>query len=253
MNAEDYVKAVLKEAFGFKVEKISESESRTADFLVSDGEVRYLIEVKSREDDPEVIDRMQKDLDSKGATDFEDTAGRKNRLSGLIRDGVDQLAQTALDAEYRLLWLVGVGKHQQNSREQFEATLYGTRTIFDLECTHTYPCYFYDHNEFFPLRADLDGAVASTMEEGKFCLNPYSEKYASLKETALVTRFGTGVVDPSAEEEKDKAMILDAAIDRDNDSVRIAFLNKKYQRLKITPMQMQFMSHSIRMDASDGV
>lgn len=242
MDVEGFVKEILEIEFGYSVTKIIESTKKSPDFLVEGYGERFLIELKTKEDDDQVAHDFNETLERDGIAEFSDTTGRKNTVSGLVRDACKQLSSIQLRVDFRLVWLMAVGRNQELKRDQFKSSLYGIFTVFDLESSHAFPCYYFGFNDFFAFKNVLDGAIISTEKEGELCLNTHSKNYSRLRDSVLAKKFGMACCDPVLEEEKQKAMIIDGDIDRKNQAACLAFLCEKYKRSKLQYMQMTYYS-----------
>ena len=55
MSHESYVIQLIESWLGYEVEKIPESDEKSPDFIVSGSGERYLIELKTKTDDGEII------------------------------------------------------------------------------------------------------------------------------------------------------------------------------------------------------
>ncbi len=246
MGDENYIDQILQ-SFGFVVEKIAEGKDRSPDFLVQGENENYLIELKSKFDDPIETEKRREVLGTGEIAEKHDTTGRKNTISKIIRDSVKQLSSIEHVVDYKLVWLHAVDRHQDMKLEQFKSTLYGSVDIFDLDefSGNLIPCYYFGFNEFFPASDTLDGAVVSTLEKATLCLNTFSPNYNKLKDSELALQFGKGVLDPLTQELKGDAFVIDNNIDRRDQRALIRYLNKKYKRNKLQPMVMGFHSASV--------
>jgi hypothetical protein len=165
----------------------------------------------------------------------------QNRLSGLIRDAVDQLAADELDERpFKLVWLMGTGHDASAKMAQFEATLLGSTHIWSKN--GVLPCYYFSNSAFFRHRNNLDGAIISTPDELKLCLNNHSPRFEELKKSNLCTVFDAGVLDPISNAENGIALIVDADLNRNCKEAVIQHLRGKYSDPKITDITMNEFS-----------
>jgi len=251
MDIEIFARSILEQEFGYRVTKIPESSAKSPDFLV-EGDKRFLIEFKSREDDDAALVKFRERLETSGSAEFFDATGRKNTVSGIVHDASNQLKAISVDVDFRLVWLMGIGRNQRMKMDQFKSSLYGLCTIFDLDSPHTFPCYYFGFNDFYRHQDVLDGAIVSTMEEAQLCLNTHSKRYKALKLSSLASKLAVGLCDPLCEEALGKAMLLEDDIDRRKTNECIRALNRKYGKSKLQNMQIEFMSHTLLVPGAPG-
>jgi hypothetical protein len=163
-------------------------------------------------------------------------------LSGILRDGVKQLwALTADRRDLSLLWLIAVGADQAGKYEQFRSTLYGLTNVVGPDNNSRIRCYYLHDSAFFRWRADLDGAVISTLSGAELCINSYSPRAEALARSDLAARFGGAIVSPSEEERQGQAYVADCDIDQRDQEAILRFLAKKYCRSVL--MTFNFGTH----------
>lgn len=246
MDIESYAKHILETEFGYSVEKIAEGADKSPDFLLEGHSEKLLVELKSKFDDTKVIASINEVLGKGEIAEFSDTTGRKNTISKIITDSSRQLASLKVDVDYRLVWLLAVGKNQKLKKDQFKSSLYGSTSIFDLESTYTFPCYYFGLNDFYRVKDVVDGALISTMEEGEFCLNTFSPGYPLIQNSYLANKFAKACCDPIEEEKRNEAMIVvDNNINRRDKRAVMRHLQTKYGKTKIQDMQMNFHSATV--------
>lgn len=214
----------------FEVEQIPEGSTPTPDLLAS-GDLRYAIEIKTKEDDPSEVSERQEALRRGEIVDLATPFVPRNTLSGILRDGVKQLRSLATERrDLSLLWLIAVGADQMGKYEQFRSTLYGLTNVVGPDNNSLIRCYYLRDSAFFRWRTDLDGAVISTLKELEFCINSYSPRADALARSDLAARFGVAVVSPSEEERQGQAYVADCDIDRRDEQAILRFLAEKYGR-----------------------
>lgn len=243
---EGEVKRVL-DSWGFSTEMIAVSTQtgvKTPDLAVEDETSKYLIEVKERDEDPAISAERDQALKAGHLYAQHLPLVRTNTNSGVIRDAVKQLQAHGSMDTFRLIWLIGIGEHQNAKFHQFKAALYGTTNMFDLDTAHVVhmPCYFFRDSEFFRHRAVLNAAIISTQTEATLCLNPMSPRFEDFKATKLCRHFGTSVCDPMAEVDRGQAYIVDAAIDRSDENAVIAYMRDKHNSPRL--MHIEIGEHS---------
>lgn len=284
MNIEQTVGEQLKH-WGFSVEKIpkaTEPNEKTPDYQVSDA-ATYLVEVKSRGDDP-VKTEQREDTLNRGEIFAENEALiRKNTISGIIQDACSQLENYGKAGWFRVAWICATGRNQQAKHEQFKAALYGSTRIFDPDrdnhhqppnfCGHSEsfnsdllflqlarctnmivhaegrPCYFFGNSEFFNHKETLDAAVVSTLHEAELCLNPHSPKFKEFQKSKLTQKFDGAVCNPVAEEAAGDAYVVDSSVDRDDKEAVMNYLREKYNAPKLSQIDLGWDSATVRVQS----
>ena len=145
MNEEEF-KPVLKQILsdlGLLVRDLDERDSSpTPDFEVTGRNTKYTVELKIKGDDPEEIAKEVAALSQGGVVSNSIPIGARNRLSGIIRDGVQQmLCHNPKGESFRVLWLHSAGRDPQLHYERFKATLFGTETLFSLRLQGIITCF----------------------------------------------------------------------------------------------------------------
>ncbi|NGP53250.1 hypothetical protein [Thioalkalivibrio sp. XN8] len=243
MEPEEIVVLIL-EHLGATVTRIPREPGKTPDFYAEIGGTRYLIELKSKGEDPIREAARNVTLGRGDIAEDHDTAERKNVISGLVADAVKQLrAFEARPVDFRLVWLLGWGRLRRLYFDQFEAALYGTTTIADFgpgADEYARPCYYFGLNDFHRHREVLDGAVIWCDNEGKLLLNDLSDRYAALRESALARAMAGGCIDPRDKERNREAYYIDGDVDRRDEGAVLAYLREKYGRNKLINITMQY-------------
>lgn len=232
MKSDRLAQAVL-ENLGLAVRKLPEANAlgRRADFIAKLDQLTLLVEAKLREDAPEELERMEKELAETGGYVSNHQLGKNNALTRNIRDGVEQLeAEREEPHDYKVLLFLTDCLNAGVVCEQIADTLYGTTSI--LRSTpggpgqREIPCYFYRENEFY-LAKSLDAAIVGEKSgEGLFlCLNPFSHRFNEIRASALARMFDGATIDPVAEEKKGMALMPD------HDAPRPSKERKAYERM----------------------
>jgi len=218
------------ENLGYHVEKIPEGKLKSPDFLITDNDSSFIVELKTKF--PRLEDRRNRDqvLGSGDIYKIHEDISRRNTLSGIIKKAGLQLSQIDKKQFLRVVWLQATDYMAELRMAQFEATLYGlTRIIFDEKEPQVKDCYFFHNSEFYRYRHTIDGAIVSTETQAKLLLNPLSPRYLGIEESSLRKHFGNAVVNPINLESEGKAFIVESDIDRlDCESV-LSYLCTKYK------------------------
>ncbi len=240
------VKAVLEQHFNLAVGKIPESESQTPDYLASDENDSYIIEVKEKGDNEDVTDARTEALSNDELFEFSQYLTPRSVTEGVIRSGRRQInAYVNNPRAFRIVWVHCVGLSYEVTREQVIAGIYGSTTVTDWGSDDAFAgtCYYMNESQFFRYRSDLD-AVVITCENSEFkiCLNNHSPRYAALKDSMFVSNMEGGVCDPPEEDSKGEAFLVDGPIDRRDRGAVMEYLKGKYNTEKLMVMPMQYVS-----------
>ena len=249
MASISYAKGFLQH-WGALVEDIETGESEQSDFLASiDGEV-ILIEEKTKLDNPADLAKRRTAFDAGKVYTSSKRLVRNNRLSGVVRKAVSQLASSASKPHnFRLVWFTGTGYQAHPLSEQFIATLYGSTNIIEMGSSHFRRCYFFRNSDLHRYADIIDGAVVAHVEgealSAKLCLNPLSSRASQLRASAFAQRFGTAIEDPEARERDGEAFIVTGDIDRSNENALLAELQKKYSTKPLMTFDLGYHSAAV--------
>lgn len=243
----------MLEQLGFAVQELPRlGDSRSADLLAVK-EQSYLIELKERLDDPTRLAKEEERLAQEGIADTSEPAGYKNRVSGIIVSGVDQLrAHQGVKRDFDLLWLHSSGRYPDVKMRQFRATLYGTTNIYDLDGDQYHrPCYYFYNSEFFRHADVLDGAILSTMSAAQLCINDLSPRVDEFRESTLTRALADGVLDPRVEETQRAGYIADTDIDRKDSAAVLEFLREKYGRKMLSNIELGYQAVTVAVSGEE--
>lgn len=250
MDAETYVKELLENHFGLKVEKIPAGETKTPDFLVQAENEEYLIEVKEKEAHPELEKAKEKAFQQEELFQVSESLKTKSVLQNVVRDGKRQIqAFVTNEATFRVLWIHCTGVGYDATVEQIITGLYGSETIVDFSSEDAFSgiCYYFGHSQFFKFKDSLDAVLVSNVKsEVILCLNNLSPRYEQIKNSQLVLKMEKGVRDPVEEAKSGKAFLVDSEVDRGKPEEVLEFLKMKYKSEKLQVMKItHFEVHSI--------
>jgi hypothetical protein len=246
---------VLK-LWGFDVQPLTPADRerrKQADFLATRAGVRLLIEEKTKEEDPAKA-AAREAAHSTGKL-YAETLPlvRDETVSGVIRGTTRQLlASSLLEHDFRLIWFTATGPTAKGKYEQFMATLYGRTNIIEFGVEGYRRCYFFRNGDFFRRRDVVDGAVAAYIDgdqlHARLCLNSLSTRYAALRVSdAVLAAFEGKCEDPIAMEADGAALILDADIDRKDESALLEFLRQKYTTGPLMKIDLGYTRASVRV------
>lgn len=220
----------MLQSYGADAEALPTREGvRTADLKFSFEGDLFLVELKQREG----VAEYSRELSELSSGDFAEMVPQpldyRNNHSSVIRDGVRQLQQTVESGdEFRLLWLEAGDEDSELHGAQYEATLCGEKYLFCLGRDRLESCYFFTNSEFYTCRDGLDGAFLSSSGACKLLINPYSPRYSRLRQAPFLRCLGSAVWDPVEMERQGRVMIVDADIDRRDESAVLDYICNKY-------------------------
>jgi hypothetical protein len=219
----------------FSAERIPESpkEGNRADIKAEKDNDHFLIEVKSRQDHPELMS------DIKGArpleiVEYEKGLSRSNTLSGIIRKAVSQLIATPDSYNsFKIIWFRSVEALIEDEMSFLKSTLYGINHLIVRQSngriSHS-PCYYFDINEFYKYE-DLEGVILDNGQGLELCVNGFSRRISEFTVSSLYNFFSShnAVTDPLKLEEESKIMVADTQIPRKNQGAIMDYIQKKYR------------------------
>jgi hypothetical protein len=247
-----HAKALL-EHWGVAVEDIPTSDAeqkQESDFLANFSGVHVLIEEKTKEDDPSFLAQRVQELQDGQIHAATLQLWRDETLSGLIRDASHQLRSSSVKPhDFRLMWFTATGPLAVGKYEQFMATLYGRTNIIDMNSTGYRRCYYFRNADFFRRASVVDGAVAAYTDgksvTARLCLNALSPRYEALRNSAVISPFGTAVEDPLQLEADGTAFILDCDLNRRNEQPLLAYLQAKYNTGPLMKFDLGYINAAI--------
>jgi hypothetical protein len=252
MKQFSYAKALLQH-WGIAVEDIPTSDAeqkQEADFLTSFGDLRVLIEEKTKEDDPIYLAKRAEELERGELHAATLPISRNETLSGLVSAASRQLLSSSdKPHDFRLMWFTATGVHAEGKYEQFIATLYGRTNILEMNASHYRRCYYFRNADFFRRAEVIDGAIVAHTDgksiSARLCLNSLSPRYQFLRRSAVLHPFGSAVEDPMAAEAEGTAFILDCALDRKKEGPLLAYLQQKYKTAPLMKFDLGYTQASI--------
>lgn len=251
MDCENFVKKQLID-WGFKVNKIKETNEKRPDFYMSVDDETYIIEVKEKEDSNENKKKLNNSNDEE-LQEFRIELIESGSISRIIKKAQKQInTYTQKEDVFRIIWFICTGVHASSQEEVIKQSIYDSVPLWDLDnklFEKTIPtCYFFgDRSKFFKYRNELDGVIVGNKIEGKLCLNPFSPRYDKLKKSNLLKKFNKGYIDPENEEKLGRGIIVDDDIDRSKQKLVLSFLNKKYNT-RFKPFPMTYYSALVKQN-----
>lgn len=256
MSTENFVIRGLQ-SMGFNVRRIDIAQIKTPDLLVSDTDSKYLIEIKEKFPDPQMMKQRSEILARGSIWAEENTLGYRNTISYIVREAADQLISFQSEpVEFRLVWLHARERHADTQLKQFKATLFGCVDLIDLDeladSVPARPCFFFGFSEFFRFRDVLDGAFVSTDDRCLLCINTLSPRGHLLRGSHLCTSFQPGVYDPEELDRRGDAYIADCDIGRRNKAGVLEYVKNKYKRPRLIDFEpTRYSAETLVSSSSD--
>ncbi|MGR3179570.1 MAG: hypothetical protein ACUZ8E_16125 [Candidatus Anammoxibacter sp.] len=232
---------------GLAADEIPESDNlieQRPDIKASHQGQRYVIELKRKLSEAEMVARYQAMLSTGQMVSHHDTTERTNTIAGVVSEAAKQLDAFCDNADIRIVWLDGQGWDPSLQLMQLKASLFGTRQIIDLsDEKDSRECFYFSFSDFLRHRESIDLAVVRAHDKAQLCVNNFSPRYKIAKLSYLRQIFGTAVIDP-LEWEEDGSIYLadDCGLDRRNTDAIVEFLKKKYQNPDLIDMEMKSIS-----------
>lgn len=244
----DLAKSIMQH-FGISLQDIPRASALTPDFEFSLGNERYLVEMKTKGDDPEALEKFRQGLDKGGIVQESSPILPRNTLSSVIEEGVQQTAaQDPSRQAFRIVWLYCAGRDPQLHWERFFSTLYGAENLTSLELKSLAYCYYFYDSAFFRFKNDLDAAILTNSKSIKLCINSLSVKAEEFQKSALVEVLSNGLCNPPREEARTAGvMIADCDLDRKNTAAVLEYLKSKYKLTHLQVMTMNQFSGTMKI------
>jgi hypothetical protein len=218
----------LLKGLGFDVESIPESTiegKKEADYLATYKNVCAIIEVKLKEDDPNLLTEKEETLEAGKVFEHDAKLGRNETVSGKLKKASEQLESSSdKEHDFKILLYVASGNMAKTKSDQFLDTIYGSTKILEMDKITDDPktCYFFRNSDFYR-RKSIDAAIVSYIignkTETRLCLNPYSSKYESIKNSDILIPFKRAIIDPIEEEKSGCAYIFDGHEERKKSNI----------------------------------
>src|SRR5690606_7858599 len=119
-----------------------------------------LLEVKTKEDHPDEIRELSRQLQSGRVVERSKPADSWDGLRKIIKNGVKQMQ--AIDPAHRChpaLWFQCTGIDAAVAEVRMEATLHGTQKLVSTDVANVITAYYFHESAFYRFRDSLDGVV----------------------------------------------------------------------------------------------
>lgn len=235
---EKFIKQVFNH-FGYNLKKVDESETKSPDFLTSDKGFTILLELKTKNENGDILDARKKALDDGEIYSKSTSLARNNNISKLVQKAAKQLSakKDIVGADFCFVILHANGVASSYHLSQFEASIYGSVNLitYTSPSEPLKPCYYFYNSDFFNHRDIIDGAFLVGENNLQFCLNDLSPRYELVKQSGIFALFESGTIDPVEKENSGKAYSVRAAIDRSSENTLLEHIIEKYALKNATP------------------
>lgn len=263
MNSDKIGKDIL-ENLGFSVEKITESDKKSSDYIATYQNQKFIFEVKLKEDDEDQVKQKDNELKLGKTFTLVNTVGRNETFSGIIKKSARQLKSTSQQYNgFKIVLIICAGNGRNLKVENFFHTLYGSVEMWHTNTKKLTDCYFYNNSDFYRRKKDIDGALIVVLDENKFafslCLNNFSSNYDELKESSFLKSLDKKeIIDPVERERNGIAFINDSGKSAKKDEIHsfqtpvLDYISNKYNlgSSPLHPMHWKVAEISVPISAT---
>lgn len=188
--------------YGFQVERIPEDRNaRRPDVAVRYGSELYLVEQKSKGDDPNEREQEMEALRQTTIIDRARSLRPRSVFSGILEDALAQIeAHPDAANSFKIVWVTAWGVWRSANAESLVKGLYGLRSVFDAD-SHggtMQDCYYLGFSDF-ERYAEIDAVVIVKGNSMKILANEFSPRYELFLQSEFAERFRQGLLDPRAQ------------------------------------------------------
>lgn len=241
-------------SLSFSAVKIPEDSQlgKRGDIKAQKGDDHYIIEVKSKEDHPAFMSKIQKSNDLE-VVEYKKGLFRSNTLSGIIGEAVDQLTETPdHNNSFRILWFRAIESLIEDIHSFLKATIYGIRYLLVRDSSskfYSVQCYYFDYNDFYNFPT-LDGIILDNGNGLELCTNSFSPRLYEFQSSTLYQLFyeGNALIDPEKLEKDGKIFVADTPIKRKDENEIKKYIENKY-KVHVQILQMNVLGGVVTYEA----
>lgn len=179
-------------SIGITVDRVMENGAPSCDYVATDGQARYAIEIKSRTDPKD----LWKTVDRGEIYETGREIHRSSHVEAIVDGAMKQLRQTRQRASVDFQVVVFIIQPVFSRDAEFErvmGTLYGTQELPnlgpDLQTHSTLTCLYFRESRFFRHK-DLNGAIVIVgSEHWTLCVNNYAANATAFRGSQLCQWF----------------------------------------------------------------
>jgi hypothetical protein len=231
VNREEKAVQSFLRSKGLHVRRIPEApelSERRPDFLVESDSV---LEIKSR-GDQKFLDLLESLIPGEKTLSL----GRRNAISSIVEDGVDQLSSYKEGVDrFRVIWFfINATPFSHLIARQIVYTVYGLMELEGYTLDNNWyetGCFYLTYNDFYRYR-QLDAIVTQRAGEIALCLNDFSPHYQDFHTSSLhrLAEVEDWILfdPPRMEQEGYCFTAADCDLDRDNQAPVLDYIAKHY-------------------------
>lgn len=236
-------------AIGCLVSEIPEADERRADLRAVDRSSSYIIEVKHKLDDFELLRDHSERMANGEVVLRSEPLSRNNRIDAIFKSAQEQLEKTPRSAdEFRLIWFYADGIDRNLHWKRAFATFYGFVQLVALDppSNNIADCFYFDFSAAWAMPG-VDAMVLSDASQLQLCLNEFSNRIDDFTRTDFYRRLSSGVVDPRNLCAKDSIIALRSDVSRKHEDIVLKALHNQ-TGVRYTPLRPIQHSASAKVD-----
>jgi hypothetical protein len=241
------MEAIKQEAYellidlGCCVEDIPESDERRADLRAVDATSTYLVEVKQKLDDGDRLEADSRRMADGEVISHSETLSHHNRVDAILKDGRDQLHETPQsNSDFRLVWFAADGIDRHVYWERAFATFYGSVQLLALKPHRIVYCFYFDYSAAWSMPT-VEAMMLVDRDNLQLCLNEFSPRFESFRESSLCKRLSDAVVDPLQLLADNSIIALHSDVSRRNEDL---VLDELFRQTGIRYITLRPQQHS---------
>ena len=245
MKEDDAINEAVKflENYGqFIVERIPPlNDERRPDLIATFGEELYLIEQKTKGDDPDEREREFESLKTEKIIDRAKPLQPRGALSAILRDALQQIeAHPDAPRAFKVVWMTTWGDWRRANTDSLFKGLYGSQYVFDVDNSGQgmKDCYYIGFSDFRRY-CEIDAVVVVDGDTLQVLVNEFSPRYDAFIASRLLHAFRQGTHNPrSVVADGDAYSLSDYAGDRRDSEACLAELASRLgvDRMMVMPM-----------------
>jgi hypothetical protein len=239
-------------SLGYSVEKIKETEERSADFLIKSDEVKMIGELKTKGDSVDFIEEEELALKNEPVHMHFDSTARNNRLSGIVSDAIPQIKNMKLKyrSDFGVIIFDMLEPYAGNKVQKIVNTLYGRKFAIPLNTKKETGkwCYYCTYSDFYRYRDVLNAAFIISGNKFKVCVNNIAINYTEFLSSGLLKPLNGKYNDPQREIESGEALSVVGDVDRNNDQSIQEYFKEHFQFEAVTLIDFPSITASTRID-----
>lgn len=253
MKEEDAIKELeqILDSFGFKVERVPEAQpQRRPDIRVSMGTDVYLIEQKSKGDNPIETEQHYRDLDNLDVVTRTKKLQPRGVFSAILKDAILQIEDhPEASAASKIVWFTTWGQWKSANRDVIFKVVYGSQHVFDVNARGSgiRDCYYLNRADF-KRYSEIDAVVIFDGDSFQMLVNEFSPRYHAFLSSELVNKFRQGTHDPQeAVRDGDAYSLRDYDGDRSDveEGLNALAMQLGVERMMVMPMSLTQVSSSL--------